>query len=43
MQNSKLCFPDKKIMSRRNGGADSLYTESPPFLRDIMFISEKHS
>ena len=42
IQNSKLYFRDMKIMSLRNGG-DSLFTESPPFLRDIIFISRKHS
>ena len=45
IQNSKLCFRDMKIMSLRNGGdfpADSLFTKSPPFLRDIIFISRKH-
>ena len=38
IQNSKLCFRDMKIVSLRNGG-----TESPPFLRDIIFISRKLS
>ena len=39
-----------KAMALRNvgdsvkmGPADSLFTESPPFLRDIMFMSRKHS
>ena len=46
IQNSKLCVRDMKIMSLRNGGdfpADSLFTESPPFLRDIIIILRKHS
>ena len=34
-----------KNITRRlyNIPADSLFTESPPFLRDIIFISWKHS
>ena len=27
----------------KNSHADSLFTKSPPFLRDIIFISRKHS
>ena len=50
IENSKLCICDMKIMSRRNGddsvnneSAGRVFTESPPFLSDIVFISQKHS
>ena len=49
-QNSELCFPDIKIITLRNGGdlvnnlsCDSLFTELPPFLRDIISISKRPS
>ena len=40
IQNSKLCFRDMKIMSRRNGGD---FGKQLVLLRDIIFISRKHS
>ena len=39
--NSKVYFLDMKIMSRTNDGdrpADSLFSQSPPFLRNTIFI-----
>ena len=47
---SKLCFPDIKIMSLMNGGdlvnnssCGLVVYRSQPFLRNMIFISKKHS